>query len=203
MKSLFKTSPISYSRFLRKKRTHIYIREELEEQGEFLNHNESLEQIKSIEENDSINESDSVDVDFFRRSIFLHYQHSYARKKWQSWVYRFIFFGLSVLFIALGLIIFFKTVNFAYGFYFKNTVFVKNAINVLCLLFGGSAFLIGLKIHPEKEAINYLFGKVERELTAPAKKLQVEFNAILSSLKEESSSSHDLWIDKTLKMIKN
>jgi hypothetical protein len=175
-KTLFKTSPVSYSRFLQTKEPHVH----------------SLTEAR-----------DSIDIDFFRRSISLHYQHAYATKKWHNWIYRFIFFGLGILFLVLGAIIYFKTINFACGFYFKNCMLVKNGVNTLCLLLAGSSFGIGYKIHPERDAIHYLIGKVERELDHPAKHLQIEFNAIISNLSHEYMAPHQtIWIKKTLNPIR-
>jgi hypothetical protein len=106
----------------------------------------------------------SIDIEFFRQSISLHYQHLYVKKKWQNWIYRFIFFSFSLMFLILGIIIFYKTANFACGYYFKDCVMVKNCINFVCLLLAGGAFIMGYKIHPEKEAIHYLISKVNTEL---------------------------------------
>jgi len=145
---------------------------------------------------------ESIDSDFFKRSISIHYQHVYATKKWQNWFYRFIFFGLSLLFLVLGTIIFFKTINFACGIYFKNGLLVKNGVNLLCLLLAGGTFGIGYKIHPEREAIQYLIGKVGRELSHPAKDIQIEFNAIISNLSTDFIPSKQMfWIKKTLNSI--
>ncbi len=174
-KILFKTAPISYSRFLKSKQskeTHVHWLTEAKE---------------------------TVDIEFFRQSISLHYQHAYATKKWQNWVYRFVFFSFGLLFLLLSGIIFFKTVNFACGFYFKNCLVVKNCINSFCILLSGGAFTAGYSIHPEKEAIQYLIGKVEKELSHPAKHLQIEFNAIISNLFQDETASHQtVWIKKTL-----
>lgn len=171
-KKIFKDAPVSYSHFLQSKEPHIHCLIEARE---------------------------SVDIEFFRRSISSHYQHVYAKKKWQNWAYRFIFFTLGLIFLTLGFIIFFKTTNFACGFYVKNCALVKNGVDCLCLLLAGGAFAIGYKIHPEKDAIQYLIGKVEKELTHPAKNLQIEFNAIMSNLSHESFSPHQtIWIKKTL-----
>lgn len=180
-KTVFKASPISYSRFLRSQESRIHCLSEIKESSEI---------------------KDSIDIEFFRRSISLHYQHAYASKKWQNWIYRFIFFGIGLLFLAMGAIIFFKTVNFACGFYFKNCALVKNSINTFCLLMASGAFVIGYKIHPEKDAMQYLIGKVEKELTQPAKHLQIEFSAIISNLAHTCTApTHTLWIKKTLNPI--
>lgn len=155
-KILFKASPISYSQFLPSKGQNMHC----------------LAEVKGS----------LVDTEFFKRSISLHYQHIYATKKWQNWIYRMIFFSMGLLFLVLGFIIFFKTVNFACGFYFKNCALVKSSINTICFLLAGGAFAIGYKIHPEKEAIQHLVGKVDREMDSPAKHLQIEFNAIIANL---------------------
>lgn len=161
-KTLFKFSPISYSQFLRSEK----------KEHSFLHHFRYL-----AESRDS-----SIDMEFFKRSISLHYQHVYAAKKWQNWCYRCIFFIFGLLFLVLAGIIFFKTTNFACGLYFKNCFLLKNCINIFCLFLAGGAFAIGYQIHPEKEAMQYLVGKVERELNSPAKHLQIEFNAIIANL---------------------
>ena len=174
-KTLFKASSISYSHFLQSKESHKHYVTETKE---------------------------SVDIDFFRRSISLHYQHAYATQKWQNWIYRLIFFAFGLLFLILGAIIFFKTANFACGIYFKNCTLVKNSVNTLCLFLSLGAFAIGYHIHPKKEAIQYLIGKVERELNYPAKHLQIEFNAIISNLAHEWVAPHQTaWIKKTLNPI--
>jgi hypothetical protein len=173
---LFKNSPISYSKFLQSKEDRIHVH--------------ALTTVKDP----------AVDVEFFRRSISLHYQHVYATKKWQNGIYRFIFFGFGLLFLAFAAIIFFKTVNFTCGIYFKDCALVKNYINVICLFLAGCAFITGYKIHPEKDAMHYLIGKVEREGNCPEKHLQIEFNAIIANLSPEYlTSPHMLWINKTLK----
>lgn len=177
-KTVFKASPVSYSRFLQSKEPRIQC-------------------LTGVRESTDV--KDSIDIEFFRRSISLHYQHAYASQKWQNWMYRAIFFGIGLLFLAMGTIIFFKTVNFACGFYFKNCSLVKNSINTLCLLMATGAFAVGYKIHPEKEAMQYLIGKVEREFTQPAKHLQIEFNAIISNLSHKCTApNHTTWIKKTL-----
>lgn len=169
-KTLFKASPVSYSQFLQS--------------------GDKEQQVRCLTEANNA----SVDIEFFKRSISLHYQHIYATKKWQNWIYRFIFFALSLLFLTLGAIIFFKTVNFTCGLYFKNCILVKNCIDIVCFLFAGGAFIMGYKIHPEKEAIHHLVGKVERELSNPAKHLQIEFNAIIANLSHEWLAPHQtLW----------
>jgi uncharacterized membrane protein YbhN (UPF0104 family) len=170
-KMLFKASSTSYSQFLQSKEPHIHCL--------------------------SAPTDASVGIEFFRRSVSLHYQHVYATKKWQNWLYRFIFFSFGILFLVLGTIIFFKTANFACGFYFSNCAIVKNCINITCLLLACGAFAFGYKIHPEKEAIRYLVGKVERELNSPAKQLQIEFNAIFANLSHEwMAPQQTIWIKK-------
>lgn len=143
----------------------------------------------------------SVDIEIFRRSISLHYQHVYATQKWQNWIYRFIFFGFGLLFLALGSIIFFKTTNYVCSFYFSNNcVAIKNGINFFCLLLATCAFVFGYKIQPEREAIRYLVGKVAKEFSTPAKQLQIEFNAIFDNLSNNwlTPSPHTTWIKKVI-----
>ncbi|MFI0434490.1 MAG: hypothetical protein ACH350_02025 [Parachlamydiaceae bacterium] len=167
----FKFTPISYTRFL-----------------------PSSSLSRSLDQS-----TEKMDADFFKRSISLHYQHAYASKKWQNWIYRIIFFGFGFLFLLLSAIIFHKTSNFSCSIYFKNCLFVKNSINILCLLLAGGAFIVGYKMHPKKEAIQYLIGKIERELNQPAKHLQIEFNAIISNLSHEWAAPHQtVWIKKAL-----
>lgn len=155
-KTIFHTSPISYSQFLasKNKQRHQFKREE----------------------------GALVDIDFFKHSISNHYQHVYASQKWKNWVYRFLFFAFSLLFVVLGFIILFKTVNFAYGFYFKNPLLIKNGVNFASFALAAAAFAMGAKIHPEKDAMQHIIGKVHRELNHPAKHLQIEFHAILANL---------------------
>lgn len=171
-RSFLKNSSISYSHFLQPKKTHIHHLTEAR---------------------------DCVDIEFFRRSISLHYQHVYASKKCQNWIYRLTFFCFGFLFLILSTIIFFKTVNFACSMYFKDSILVKNGVNALCFLLAGSSFGLGYKIHPEKEAIHFLMGKVERELQHPSKNLQLEFHAIISNLVHDWKPSHQtIWIKKAL-----
>lgn len=140
----------------------------------------------------------TVDIDFFKRSVSLHYQHLYAAKKWHNTLYRFIFFGFSFLFIILGLIIFFKTTNPICSIYFGNCSLVKNWINMLCMLLSISSFTLGYKIHPEKEAIRHLVKKMESELNSPAKQLQIEFHAIFDNLSHQWIEPHQAtWFRKT------
>lgn len=131
----------------------------------------------------------SVDIEFFRRSISLHYQHVYAAQKWQNHFYRCLFYGLGLIFLVLGILIFFKTTNYMCGVVFKHYgIWIKNGINLTCLMMASGSFFAGYKIHPEKEAIRHLVRKVERELNAPTKELQIEFNAIFANLSYDRSS---------------
>jgi hypothetical protein len=98
-----------------------------------------------------------------------------------------IFYAFSGLFFIFGIVIFFKTVNPACGLYFIDCSLIKNWINLLCVLFSTGAFAVGYLIHPEKEAIKYLVKKVERELHAPARRIQIEFNAIVADLSRNLS----------------
>lgn len=140
-----------------------------------------------------------IDIDFFKRSVSLHYQHFYATKKWQNTLYRAIFFGFSLLFIALGLMIFFKTTNPICGLYFGNCSLIKNGVNFFCALLATGAFTLGYKIHPEKEAIKHLVKKVENELHGPAKQLQIEFNAIFANLSHHwIEPQQAAWIKKSI-----
>jgi hypothetical protein len=157
-KMLFNSCPVSYSQFLQPENKEHYV------------------QVLTGATNAAL------DSDFFKRSIAMHYQHFYVTKKRQNWIYRLLFFGFALLFLILAMMIFFKTVNFACSLYFKNGVMVKNLVDLVCLLFAGSAFTIGYKIHPERDAMRDLVGKVEREMSHPAKHLQIEFNAIIANL---------------------
>jgi hypothetical protein len=174
-KSLFKASPTSYSQFLPSKEKHI---QHLKDP-----HSISLE---------------SADIEFFRRSITLHYRHVYARKKWQNAIYRLIFFSFGLFFLALGTLIFFKTTNYMYGLYFADSGVIKNSVNLCCILFAAGAFGFGYKIHPEKEAIRFLVGKVEKELNCADKQLQIESKAIFANLSNDWTAPHQtVWVKKS------
>lgn len=172
IKKMFNNNSVSYSQFLHHPRVH------------------------------SLTESPEgvVDSEFFKRSVSLHYQHAYAAKKWQNWVYRLLFFGFSLLFVMLGALIYSKTTNFTCGFYVSNCGMIKNFVNMSCFFLAAGALTIGYKIHPEKDAIRYLVGKVEKELNHPTKQLQIEFSAIFRNFSDEwNLSQHGcLWIRKTL-----
>lgn len=143
----------------------------------------------------------SVDIEFFKRSISLHYQHIYAIQKWKNWCYRFIFFSLSLTFLCLGGMIFFKTNNPMAGIYFNhNGLFIKNFINIVCFILAMGTFTLGYKIHPEKEAIQHLFNIFDKQLEGPAKHVQIEFNAIFANLSDVGSNpSKTTWIKKAFK----
>jgi hypothetical protein len=123
-----------------------------------------------------------VDINFFKKSISSHYQHLYKAKKWQNMLYRFAFFAFGLLFFVLGVLIFFKTTNYLFGFYFSNAALVKSSINLSCLLLAGSSFTTGYFIHPENEAILYLARKVEKELSTPIRQLHLELNEIFTNI---------------------
>lgn len=123
-----------------------------------------------------------IDINLFSRSVSLHYQHLYATKKWQNIFYRYIFFAFSFLFFALGMMIFFKTTNPLCSLYFGNCSLIKNGVNLGCMLLAIGSFMVGYKIHPEKEAIKHLIRRIESQFNGPAKHIQIEFNAILANL---------------------
>lgn len=138
-----------------------------------------------------------IDNELFKRSVFLNYQYLYVTKRWQNWLYRLIFFGFSFLFIFLAWMIFTQTTNYTCGIYFKNCFLLKNWVNFISFILAAGSFMIGYKIHPEKDAIQYLVGKVEKELKSPAKQLQIEFHAFFAKLQNNWIDSHQpLWTKK-------
>lgn len=160
-KLLNKGSPVSYSHFLHPQ-NHSYT---------------LLEEARNA----------SIDREIFKRSISQHYQQIYNTQKWKNWFYRCVFVGFGLLFIALGVAIFFKTINFACGFYFKNGDMLKNCLNIVCFFLAGIAFAIGYHTQPEKEAIQYLIDKIERNFHHPEKHLQIEFNTIIANISQGNS----------------
>lgn len=98
----------------------------------------------------------AVDIEFFKNSISLHYQHLYRSAKTKNTFYRMIFFGFSLLFVVLGLMMFFKTTNPICSIYLGNCSVIKNEVNFLCGLFSVGAFTLGMVIHPEKEALKHI-----------------------------------------------
>jgi hypothetical protein len=134
-----------------------------------------------------------LDINFFKKSIFAYYQHIYKKEKNKNIFYRCVFFSLCFLFMGLGALILLKSPNFISGFYFRNHAgTMKGVMNMLCFFCAGIAFFSGYYIHPEKEAMQYLIGKVEREFKSPEKSLQMEFNHIFANLPEEMFSSKKL-----------
>ncbi len=165
-KTLFNGCSISYSQFLQSKEQAI--------------HSLRLTEAKNF----------LIDIEFFRRSISVPDQNLYAKKKRQNKAYRSTFFGFSLIFLILSIIIFYKTANFTCGYYFKNCLIIKNCINCISLLLAGGAFALGYKIYPKKEIVHDLIGKGEKELTFPAKQWQIEFNAIIAHLSKEWITPH-------------
>ncbi len=126
--------------------------------------------------------TDSIDDERVKSAFALHCQHVYAAKKWQNWIYKGIFFAFGMLFLALSLIIFFKTVNFTGAIFFKNCTLIKHSINLLSIGLSLLSFMISYKIQPKKEAIQALSHKIKRELKHPPKEIQIEFHTIASHL---------------------
>ncbi|CUI17043.1 Conserved hypothetical membrane protein [Candidatus Protochlamydia naegleriophila] len=129
-----------------------------------------------------------LDIDFFRRSIALHYQHVYNFRKRQNTAYRIIFFGLSMLFFFLFIGIYFKTANYACGLYFGQCDIVKNCVDGSCLLLSAFTFALGYLTHPDKEALRYLVKKVKKELNSPTHQVRIELNMIFKNLVSEHLS---------------
>lgn len=126
------------------------------------------------------NENNLVDIDFFRRSISVHYQHIYADQKRHNWLYRSIFWGFSLLFLIFGIFIYFKTVNFNCGFYLTQCSSIKSYLNMGCLLLAGGSLGIGYMIQPEKDAFHYVVSKIEKDMRHPVKELEIDIlNTIL------------------------
>lgn len=157
-RNLLNPSSISYSRFLTTCGQH----------ANLLNKNDAL-----------------LDIDFFRRSIALHYQHVYNFRKKQNTAYRFIFFTFSLLFFFLFIGIYFKTANYTCGLYFGQCDIVKNCVDGSCLLLSALTFALGYLTHPDKEALRYLVKKVKKELNSPTHQLRIELNMIFKNLVNE------------------
>ena len=122
--------------------------------------------------------SDKDSTHYFRNSIFLHYQHAYAKRKRQKEYYRFLFFCFSFFFLISTFLIFFKNPNHLCGLYFQTYCHLfKHALNFVCLLLGVGALSCGYAIHPEKDALRELGNKMERESLKPKKDVQIEFNS--------------------------
>lgn len=132
----------------------------------------------------------AVDINFFKHSLPLHDHNAYLLKIRECWIYRLIFFGFSLFFIFLAIMIYFKTANFMCTLYFSNSFFVKNFVNCSCLLLASCSFAIGYIIRPEQEALHYLFGRVEQRFSSAAKHWEKEINSIFQSFAEEWKSHH-------------
>ncbi len=74
------------------------------------------------------------------------------KEKLKNLLYKYVFLGLSSLFVVLGFLVFFKTPNFMSGLYFNNHAFVlKDGITMICLFFGIGSFVSGHSIRSEKK----------------------------------------------------
>lgn len=104
-------------------------------------------------------------LDFFRQSSsYLSQNHIYIYKKRQAYIYRWIFLGFSLLFFALGLIVFLKSMNGAFNFYLGNGEMIKTSIYSLCLILSASSMGITWMANPEREAAQILFSNMRRNL---------------------------------------
>jgi hypothetical protein len=106
------------------------------------------------------------ELDVFRHQIDnVSYHHAYVVQKRKALTYQIIFSVFSLLFFALGLIIYFKTTNGMYSLYFGNSEFAKGMALFSCFGFSfGSLGLVFLP-RPEKEAVQHLYDKTEQRLT--------------------------------------
>ncbi|WP_068467940.1 hypothetical protein [Candidatus Protochlamydia phocaeensis] len=140
-----------------------------------------------------------VDIDFFRRSISLHYHYVYTFKRRQHKAYRIIFFGFALLFFILSIFIYFKTANYACTLYFSQGDLMKNCIDALCLLLAFAAFGMGYTTNPDKEALRFIVKKVEKELRNPAKHVHIELNDLFKHLICEQMNQQPFLVNSAAK----
>lgn len=108
------------------------------------------------------------ELEIFRRDWEAHRKdatlHSYRLDR-KIQIDRLIFFGFSIFFFLLGVMIFFKTANWACAAYFSNCQSVKAIACTLCLILSASAFWVGAKLCARKHSINELASKAKQDLT--------------------------------------
>lgn len=128
--------------------------------------------------------SSIIDVGFFKKSIILHYLHLYNTKKRWSHLHKITFFLLALVFFSLGIMIYSKTVNISFGFYFESFILIKQGINGLCFVLSAAAFAAAKLTQPEKEALEYVTQKANQSLDFPSKEAFIEFNVAVTNLSE-------------------
>jgi hypothetical protein len=110
-----------------------------------------------------------ADLDSFRQQIEqskagLHHQPFTSNKR-NTAFYKTIFFGFAAIFFGLGLTA--MAIPFSLGCAFFGTcTLLKGGIVAVCTILSLSAFTLGLRLKPEKEALAYYVRKTKTRISA-------------------------------------
>ncbi|MDP1814657.1 MAG: hypothetical protein Q8K92_09445 [Leadbetterella sp.] len=150
--------------------------------SQFLKQNASLKD--KLAEVKVLNES-LLEIDTFQRFARVDSTHLESKIKLKSISYRNIFFGISIFYFILSVIIYLKTTNFACGWYFGDCSMIKEYINGVCLFLAISAYSIGLWFKPETISIKELIGKVETKFSESSYLITKKVVETLKSLSDQ------------------
>jgi len=120
-----------------------------------------------------------MELNLFRRQIEValngpHHEPYQAMQK-KANMYRLIFLGLSLLFLALGLLIYQHSINWtSYVVIFSNFQTAKIVMCTICLLLSGASFVVSWSIRPEKEASHQLIRRAKNKLARAYTRHQTE-----------------------------
>lgn len=90
--------------------------------------------------------------------------YSFEKHQKTARLYRNIFFGFTLLFFTLMLLIFFQKTTVFYSLFFGNSWMTKMILITLCGSVALLSMFMSTKIRAEKEAIQYLFRQTKNRL---------------------------------------
>ncbi|MGA8164880.1 MAG: hypothetical protein WB791_07655 [Waddliaceae bacterium] len=94
----------------------------------------------------------------------LPYLRPFTSNKAMMILYRFVFLGLAVLYLILGLILYSKPFSWSCSFLFGNCSLLKTFLCTSCVLASSALFMLGLVMKPERELLKKTFRRAKRML---------------------------------------
>lgn len=92
------------------------------------------------------------------------YLKPYSNKKISINLYRAVFLSLGILYLLLGLILFFKPFSWSCSFLFGNCSLLKTFLCTFCVVTSTSSLILGFFTRPERELMKKIFRKAKQQL---------------------------------------
>lgn len=151
---------------------------------------------KNIQKVQSINPITFEELDDFRQQLDKQelgpFHQPYENQKHQANIYRYLFFGISLVFMLLMSFVHFRTASWICHLFFAQFVVAKTTLSMFCGVLAAISFFIAFKIRPEREAVFLVYRKAKQKLAQIylRKCAEAGIGPIMASLLYPSKTKH-------------